>query len=78
MIKKSNITVLLLTLQLNYMLNVKEINFMDKLRIHFESFLMLIVSVNSILYLCILKIKASFSSYIDDSPGSIELILKQV
>lgn len=50
---------------------------MDKLRIYFESFLMLIVSVNSILYLCTLKIKASFSSYTDNSSGSIKLILKQ-
>lgn len=38
---------------------------------------MLSVSINSNLYLCTLKIKASFSSYIDDSSASVELILKK-
>jgi len=57
MIMKSNITVLLLTLQINYMMNVKEINyFMDKLHIYFKSFLTLLVSVNSNLYLYIMYI----------------------
>lgn len=51
---------------------------MHKLHIYLKSFLMLIASVNSNLYLCTLKSKASFSSYTDDSSESIELILKQV
>lgn len=60
MILKSSITVLLVIVQVKYILNVKEINFIDKFYVYLKNSLTFVVSFKTNWYLSRLKIKTSF------------------